>query len=99
MVQATWIHLKNSDEETVLVEVGHLIREARLRANLTQQELADKLGVSPAVISRYENRGHTISIGTLSRIAQVLQLELLVGFQACGIQQSATRNGRWIGER
>lgn len=92
MVQSTCIQLKTTDDETVLVEVGHLIRETRLKANLTQQELAEKLGVSPATISKYENQGHTVSIGTLSRIAQALELDLLVGFQACAFKEPARRH-------
>jgi transcriptional regulator with XRE-family HTH domain len=53
--------------------VGHLIYQARVRAKLTQKQLADMVGTDQAVISRLEDadyRGH--SLGMLRRIAEAL---------------------------
>ena len=51
--------------------IGEAIREARLRQNLTQEELGERIGVQRAQISRIE-RGYSISIPTMSRVFQAL---------------------------
>ena len=38
---------------------GELLREARLRAGLTQAELAERAGTARSQVSRYE-RGHVV---------------------------------------
>lgn len=53
--------------------VGHLIYEARVRAKLTQKQLADLVGTNQAVISRLEDadyRGHSLAM--LRRVASAL---------------------------
>lgn len=52
--------------------LGEKLREERLRAGITQQELADRIGTKKSFISRVEN-GHTdVQVSTLSRIFQGL---------------------------
>lgn len=80
MVHSTSILVKASDPEPALHQVGHLIREARLKADLTQEELAIKLGVSIPTVNKFEKKGHQVTIGTLSKIARVLEVDLMVGF-------------------
>lgn len=80
MVHSTAILVKATDPDPSLFQVGHLIREARLKADLTQRELALKLGVSVPTVNKYEKHGHQVTIGTLSKIARVLQIDLMVGF-------------------
>jgi transcriptional regulator with XRE-family HTH domain len=82
MVHSTSILVKATDQDPSLQQVGHLIREARLKADLTQKELALKLGVSIPTVNKYEKKGHQVTIETLSKIARVLEFDLLVGFQA-----------------
>jgi len=55
-----------------------LIRSARLRAGLTQIELAERAGVTQPVISRAETRGANPRVATLDRLltAAGAQLEL-----------------------
>lgn len=48
------------------------IQAARLRAGLTQQELADRTGISIASISRYENGIQPFSQESLENIAKAL---------------------------
>jgi transcriptional regulator with XRE-family HTH domain len=55
---------------------GDLLREARLRAGLTQAELADRAGTARTQISRYE-RGQVLpSLETLRRLVRACGLEL-----------------------
>lgn len=48
------------------------IKEARKAAGLTQSELAEKLGVNRATVSKYESGDIDISIRQLARIAEIL---------------------------
>ena len=52
--------------------VGERIREARKRKKLTQHELASALGVTQAVVGRYERGERTPKLKTLTRIAKEL---------------------------
>jgi len=81
MVHSMCVLVKANDQETSLQQIGNLIRESRLKADLTQKELAQKLGISAPTINKYENNGQQVTIEVLSKIAHVLELDLLVGFQ------------------
>lgn len=52
-------------------ELGEAVKRARLRQNLTQEQLGERIGVQRAQISRIE-RGYSISIPTMSRVFQAL---------------------------
>lgn len=55
-------------EEFEAFKIGALIQEARKSKNLTQQELADKVGTTKSYISRVENNASDIRLSTLMRI-------------------------------
>lgn len=60
----------NKDERTF----GQRLREARLRAGLSQSDLEEQSGIPKARLSRYEN-GHIVpSIQTLERLAVALKV-------------------------
>ncbi len=65
------------NDEAILKELGQRLAKARINANLTQDELADAIGVARGRISRLESAG----AGKLSTVVTVLrhldQLELL----------------------
>lgn len=63
------------------LELAHEIIKARLRANLTQSELAKKAGTSQVVISRLENGRMNPSVYLLKRIAKALGKTLNISFQ------------------
>jgi transcriptional regulator with XRE-family HTH domain len=46
---------------------GEIIREARLRAGLSQQDLADRLGTSQSVIARWEKGHRSPTVETMLR--------------------------------
>jgi transcriptional regulator with XRE-family HTH domain len=55
---------------------GDLLREARLRAGLTQSELAERSGTARSQISRYERGDVLPSLETLRRLVRACGLEL-----------------------
>jgi transcriptional regulator with XRE-family HTH domain len=52
--------------------VGQRIKELRVKLNLTQKELADKIGMTYVQIGRYEKRGAKPSADVLNRLADAL---------------------------
>ena len=57
--------------------VGERIRAARKEAGLTQKQLGEKLGVSAAMIGQYETGVRNPKLGTLKKIANALEIDLL----------------------
>lgn len=55
-------------EEFETFKIGVLIQEARKKQNLTQQQLAEKVGTTKNYISRIENNASDIRLSTLMRI-------------------------------
>lgn len=54
--------------------VGENIYKARKEKGITQEELANKIGVKRSIISKYENGSVQISTSTLKKIADVLEV-------------------------
>lgn len=57
---------------------GHLIREARRRAGLTQAELAERLSTAQPNVARWESADMSPSVDMLTRVIQACGLDLLV---------------------
>ena len=51
-------------------KLGALLEDARIKLNMTQEELAEKCGTNKAYISRIENNASDIRLSTLMRIIQ-----------------------------
>jgi DNA-binding XRE family transcriptional regulator len=51
--------------------IGELIKEERKLANLTQEELANKVGAKKSFISRIENGHSDIQLSTLYRLIEL----------------------------
>lgn len=58
------------DRELDVLRIGILIRNARKESNLTQAELAERIGKKRAFISRVENDGSNLTIATLLDIVE-----------------------------
>ena len=58
---------------------GDLLREARLRAGLTQQELARRAGTSQSAIARWESGDVLPSLERLRALIRACGLELTFG--------------------
>jgi HTH-type transcriptional regulator/antitoxin HipB len=57
-------------------KVGLLLKQARLEAGLTQEEIARKLHTKKSAISRIENHAEDIKLSTLIRFAQAVGKEI-----------------------
>jgi DNA-binding XRE family transcriptional regulator len=57
----------------ILRVIGGNVRNARLRANLTQECLAELIGVHWQTISHIENGKFPFSVATFARISQALE--------------------------
>lgn len=58
---------------------GELIREARKRAGLSQQELAERLGTTQSVIARWETGARSPTLDALRRAVRACGFTLNVG--------------------
>jgi DNA-binding XRE family transcriptional regulator len=56
------------EEDFETFKIGVLIQEARKKQQLTQQQLAEKVGTTKSYISRIENNASDIRLSTLMRI-------------------------------
>src|SRR4051812_44732953 len=57
---------------------GELVREARKRAGLTQQQLADRAGVSQPAIARLESARTSPSFEQVQRLVRLCGFDVLV---------------------
>ncbi len=60
-------------DKALLRDLGRRLREARLRRNLSQQQLAERAGLNRTTISEYE-RGASTSTLTLVQVLRALEL-------------------------
>jgi HTH-type transcriptional regulator/antitoxin HipB len=60
--------------------VGQLIRNARIKAGVTQQELGERLGVGRATVNGYETGRQNLTVDTLEKITKALGVELKISF-------------------
>lgn len=72
MTQASRAAVSNG----ALEGIGHRIRSERLRAGISQRELARRLGLSPSLISQLENGVSKPSVATLYAIVAELGVSL-----------------------
>lgn len=75
--------LKHSlpEKSEIMLKLGRLIRDARRKAGLTQQELAIRSGTSRTYISRIENDRSDVELATLKKIIEIglgRQLEIKI---------------------
>jgi HTH-type transcriptional regulator/antitoxin HipB len=59
-------------------KIGVLLRQAREKAGLTQEEVAERLDTKKSAISRIENSTGDIRLSTLERYAQAIGWQLLL---------------------
>lgn len=58
----------NFEEKAQYFVISEMLKEARKEANMTQEELAEKIGTKKSYISRLENGKCDIQLSTLYRI-------------------------------
>ena len=64
-------------DEHKMTQLGYVLREYRVRHNLTQQELGDRLGVSTNTIHLWETKVCKPSMGSLLLLSDLLNISLL----------------------
>lgn len=64
-------HELRVEEALHAYRIGEAIKKARLKQNLTQEQLGERIGVKRAQISRME-KGYSITIPTMSRVFRAL---------------------------
>ncbi len=57
-----------------MIDVGARIREGRKKMHLTQNELAEMIGISPSHMSDIENGKKTIKLDIFMRLTEALQV-------------------------
>jgi transcriptional regulator with XRE-family HTH domain len=65
-----WNSLSNA---AIIQEIGKRIKEYRLKKRFTQNELADRAGISVFTVAQIE-KGHPVSISMLLSVLRVLRL-------------------------
>src|ERR1044072_2071376 len=76
----TMMSVKRPDP--VDIEVGHRIRIERLARGLSQTALANQLGVTFQQVQKYEKGVNRVGAGRLTKIAEVLGIEVSTFFGA-----------------
>ena len=66
------------DKEVEAMSIGDNIRDRRLRRNMTQAELAKKLGISKSSVSMYECGNREPEFDLLEKMADLLQVDMNV---------------------
>jgi transcriptional regulator with XRE-family HTH domain len=73
------------------VEIGQRVRAFRLQKGLSQQKLADQLGVTFQQVQKYEKGANRIGVGRLQAIAAILGVAIYDFFTSAG-QRAAQPN-------
>jgi ribosome-binding protein aMBF1 (putative translation factor) len=77
----TWIVDALTPDERIAAEfianIAVSIQLTRRERGLTQKELAEKLGVSQVMISRWENGDENFTVATLAKISSALGIGLV----------------------
>ena len=77
---SAWLSDNLTLEESIIAkyiaQIAATIQRQRKAKGYTQQELANMLGVSQVMISRWENGEENFTIATLARISKALEMAL-----------------------
>ncbi len=61
-------------------KIGVMLRQAREKAGLTQEQVANRLGTKKSAISRIENHAEDVRLSTLRAYAKAVGAELQIQF-------------------
>ncbi len=75
-------------------KVGALLRQAREKAGLTQEQVAERLATKKSAISRIENSAGSIRFSTLERYARAIGWQLSLELHPPRKSTSPTRSPR-----
>jgi len=60
--------------ESIAVRLGHVIRQHRLAVKLSQEQLAERIGLHWTYVSQVERGKRNVSVDSLRRIGEALAL-------------------------
>lgn len=60
----------------ILERLGRKLKNARLNKNLTQEELAEKVGIHPTYVGKLESGKNNPSVMLVYKISRALKIEL-----------------------
>jgi len=69
---------KDYDKRFETFKLGILLKQARMEAGMTQEQIARKLKTSKSVISRMENHATDIRLSTLEKFAKAVGRDIQV---------------------
>lgn len=73
-------------------EIGAVIRSRRQALGLSQEQLAEKVGVSYQQVQRYENGMTTLNVENMQRIARALEVTPASFFAAQEVRSASSQN-------
>lgn len=82
------------------MDIGVVIKKYRKEAGMTQEEMANRLGVTTPAVNKWENSNSKPDIELLAPIARLLDISLdtLLSFhEIFQILKSKKLSGRWTG--
>lgn len=74
------------DEDSLAWFYGNILRERRRELNLTQRQVAEKLGREQSYIARVENGKADIQLSSFFRIAAILGIQFVPTFMQTAIK-------------
>ena len=80
-------------------ELGEKIRKIRKQKKITQEQLADKIGVKRSVVSKYENGNVNITLEMIDKIALALDvdpMELAFGVTSNDFRESFVKQANQL---
>ena len=69
------------DERLETFKLGILLKQARIEAGLTQEQIAKRLKTTKSVISRMENHATDIRLSTLEKFAEAVGRKIHVALR------------------
>ena len=69
------------DERLETFKLGILLKQARLEAGLTQEQIAKRLKTTKSVVSRMENHATDIRLSTLDKFAKAVGRKIHVALR------------------
>ncbi|MGB2930551.1 MAG: helix-turn-helix transcriptional regulator, partial [Desulfobacterales bacterium] len=69
------------DERFETFKLGILLKQARLEAGLTQEQIAKRLKTTKSVVSRMENHATDIRLSTLEKFAEAVGRKIYVALR------------------
>jgi len=77
---------ENFDEKSLAWFYGNMLRERRKELNLTQKQVAERLGREQSYIARVENGKADIQLSSFFRIAAILGIQFVPTFMQAAIR-------------